>query len=179
MARSCLEQAEALLQSGVDLFLLETFSDVAEMRAALAAVRSVMDLPVVALMTFAEDGTVASGEDPLAVTQVLQEAGADVVGVKCVSGSSSMFDVVAAMCQAAVERPFIAVQPNAGLPERIGNRCMYIATPEHFAVYARRFLDIGVRLIGGCCGTTPHHIAAMKKSLLEFAPVTLQVSDAQ
>ncbi len=161
------EQAEALLQSGVDLFLLETFSDVAEIRVALAAVRSVTDLPVVALMTFAEDGTVASGESPLVVAQTLRDAGADVVGVNCALGPSSMLDVVAEMCQAAPEPLLVAAQPNAGLPKRVGNRFMYIATPDYFAEYTRRFLALGARLIGGCCGTTPQHIAAMKKALAD------------
>ncbi|QBD74533.1 bifunctional homocysteine S-methyltransferase/methylenetetrahydrofolate reductase [Ktedonosporobacter rubrisoli] len=165
-----LEQAEALLQAGVDLFLLETFSDITEMRAALSAVRNITDLPIVALMTFTDDGRVASGEDPQVVARTLQEQGADIVGVNCALGPSSMFDVVAAMCHTTSEQLFIAAQPNAGLPKRVGNRFMYIATPDYFATYARRFLDLGVRLIGGCCGTTPQHIAAMRKVLDESVP---------
>ncbi|MEO7020915.1 MAG: homocysteine S-methyltransferase family protein [Ktedonobacteraceae bacterium] len=164
------EQAEALLQAGVDLFLLETFSDIAEIRQALAAVRSVTNLPIVALMTFAEDGTVSSGEEALAVAKILREQGANVVGVNCALGPASTFDVVETMCSNAPERLFVAAQPNAGLPKRVGNRFMYIATPEYFADYTRRFLDLGVRLIGGCCGTTPHHIAAMHRAMIEFAP---------
>jgi methionine synthase I (cobalamin-dependent)/5,10-methylenetetrahydrofolate reductase len=165
-----LEQTEALLQSGVDLLLLETFSDMAEMREALRAVRSITDLPVVALMTFGDDGTIASGEEPLAVGKTLQELGADVVGVNCALGPASMFDVVAAMGRGTTEDTFVAAQPNAGLPKRVGNRFMYLATPEYFAESTRRFLDAGVRLIGGCCGTTPQHIAAMSKPLAEYAP---------
>src|SRR5579859_113323 len=165
-----LEQTEALLQTGVDLLLLETFSDLAEMREALGAVRSVTDLPVIALMTFGDDGTVASGEEPQAVVKTLKELGADVVGVNCALGPASMFEVIEAMCQDAQEETFVAAQPNAGLPKRIGNRFMYLATPEYFAEYTRRFLAAGVRLIGGCCGTTPQHIAAMSKALAEFAP---------
>ncbi|HVU69294.1 MAG TPA: bifunctional homocysteine S-methyltransferase/methylenetetrahydrofolate reductase [Ktedonobacteraceae bacterium] len=165
-----LEQAEALLQAGVDLFLLETFSDMAEISAALAAVRSVTDLPVVAQMTFADDGLVASGEDPLLVARTLKERGANVVGVNCALGPSSMFEIIKAMCAGAPEQLLVSAQPNAGLPRRVGNRFMYISTPDYFADYTRRFVQAGVRLIGGCCGTTPRHIAAMKQTLLEFAP---------
>lgn len=165
-----LEQANALLQAGVDLFLLETFSDMTEMLAALSAVRSVTDLPVVALMSFADDGMVASGEEPLSVARALKAQGADVVGVNCALGPSSMFEIVEAMCAGPEEQLLIAAQPNAGLPKRVSNRFMYLATPEYFADYTRRFLELGVKLIGGCCGTTPRHIAAMRKALVEFAP---------
>lgn len=165
-----LEQAEALLRTGVDLFLLETFSDLNEILEALAAVRSITDLPIVALMTFAEDGTVASGEEPGIVAKTLQERGADVVGVNCALGPASMFDVVAAMRHASTEQLFIAAQPNAGLPKRVGNRFMYGATPDYFAQSTHQFLARGAKLIGGCCGTTPQHIAAMRKTLIEYAP---------
>jgi homocysteine S-methyltransferase len=164
------EQAEALLQAGVDLFLLETFSDLREIQEALAAVRSLTDLPVVALMSFGEDGTVASGEEPWQVAKTLQEQGADVVGVNCALGPASMFDIVATMRQSSDRQISIAAQPNAGLPKRVGNRFMYGATPEYFATSTRRFLEAGVQLVGGCCGTTPQHIAAMSKVLVEYAP---------
>jgi homocysteine S-methyltransferase len=165
-----LEQAEALLQAGVDLFLLETFSDLTETCEALAAVRSITDLPIVALMSFAEDGTVASGEESWLVAKTLQEQGADVIGANCATGPASMFDIVATMRQSANEQVFVAVQPNAGLPKRVGSRFMYGATPEYFATSTRRFLEAGIHLVGGCCGTTPQHIAAMSKVLIEYAP---------
>lgn len=164
-----LEQAEALLQSGVDLFLLETFSDLNEIQQALAAVRTLTDLPIVALMTFAEDGTIASGEEPWQIVSMLQTQGADVVGANCALGPASMFAVIDAMRQHAQTSTMIAAQPNAGLPHRVGNRFMYGATPEYFAQAARRFLTSDVRLIGGCCGTTPQHIAAMSKVIVEYA----------
>jgi methionine synthase I (cobalamin-dependent)/5,10-methylenetetrahydrofolate reductase len=164
------EQAEALLQAGVDLFLLETFSDLREIQEALAAVRSLTDLPVVALMSFGEDGTVDSGEEPWQVAKTMQEQGADVVGVNCALGPASMFDIVATMRQSSDRQIAIAAQPNAGLPKRVGNRFMYGATPEYFAASTRRFLEAGVQLVGGCCGTTPQHIAAMSKVLVEYAP---------
>ncbi|GCE15925.1 bifunctional homocysteine S-methyltransferase/methylenetetrahydrofolate reductase [Tengunoibacter tsumagoiensis] len=165
-----LEQAEALLQTGVDLFLLETFSDLTEMQEALSVIRNLTDLPIVALMTFGEDGTVASGEDAQLVAQQLRASGADVVGANCALGPASMFDVVVTMSGSQIEPLTIAVQPNAGLPKRVGNRFMYGATPDYFAASAQRFLESGVRLIGGCCGTTAQHIAAMKKVLVEYAP---------
>jgi homocysteine S-methyltransferase len=166
------EQANTLLQAGVDLFLLETFSDMAEMREALIAVRSVTDLPVVALMTFRDDGTVASGEDPLTVGRTLRELGADVVGGNCGFGPARMVEIVKEMSHGLTEQAFVAAQPNAGLPTLVGNQYLYPATPESFAEYTRSFLDAGVRLFGGCCGTTPEHVAAMKKSLHHYACVT-------
>lgn len=165
-----LEQAEALLRTGIDLFLLETFSDLNEIQEALAAVRSITDLPIVALMTFAEDGTVASGEEPGIVAKTLQARGADVIGANCALGPASMFEVVTAMRHDATEHLFIAAQPNAGLPKRVGNRFMYGATSDYFAQSTHQFLARGARLIGGCCGTTPQHIAAMRKALVEYAP---------
>jgi homocysteine S-methyltransferase len=161
-----LEQIEALLQADVDLFLLETFSDLAEMREALTSLRSLTDLPIVALMTFRDDRTIASGEDPLTVGKILRELGADVVGANCTFGPASMLEIVKAMRHGLPEQTFIAAQPNAGLPQLVGNQYLYPATPEPFAEYTCHFLDAGVRLLGGCCGTTPQHIAAMKKALI-------------
>ena len=167
-----LEQTEALLQSGVDLLIIETMSDLAEMCEALAAVRTLTDLPVVALMSFGEDGTVMSGEDALVVAQTLRDLGANVIGVNCALGPASMFDVAQSMCSYASEDFFVAVQPNAGLPRRVGNRFIYVSTPDYFADYTRRFLNIGIKMIGGCCGTTPSHIAAMRTVLAELTPTS-------
>lgn len=164
------EQTEALLQAGVDLFIIETMSDLAEMREALIAVRSITDLPVVALMTFGEDGTIVSGEDEQVVAETLRALGANVFGVNCALGPASMFDVAKRMCTYSSNDFFVAVQPNAGLPRRVGNRFIYVSTPEYFAEYTRRFLNIGIRMIGGCCGTTPSHIAAMHEVFTELAP---------
>jgi methionine synthase I (cobalamin-dependent)/5,10-methylenetetrahydrofolate reductase len=165
-----LEQTEALLQSGVDLLIIETMSDLAEMREALLAVRKLTDLPVVALMTFGEDGTVMSGEDALVVTQTLRDLGANVIGVNCALGPASMLEVAQNMCSYASDDFFVGVQPNAGLPRRVGNRFIYVSTPDYFADYTRRFLKAGIKLIGGCCGTTPKHIAAMHNVFAELTP---------
>jgi methionine synthase / methylenetetrahydrofolate reductase(NADPH) len=164
------EQAEALLEAGVDLLLLETISDLAEMREALSAVRSICTVPIVACMTFGEDGTVMGGEAPAAVARTMRELGADVVGVNCALGPASTLEVIEGMRRGMTDAGLLAAQPNAGLPRRVGSRFIYMSTPEYFAAHTHRFLDAGVRLLGGCCGTTPRHIAAMSKALRQFAP---------
>lgn len=164
------EQAAALLESGVDLLIIETITNLEEMREALSAIRGMTDLPIVALMSFDEENTVSSGEEPLLVAQTMQELGADVVGVNCALGPAGTFSVIEGMSTGEHEHFLLAAQPNAGLPKRVGNRFIYGASPDYFADYARRFLEIGVSLLGGCCGTTPQHIAAMRKVLAEYAP---------
>jgi homocysteine S-methyltransferase len=154
------EQAEALLESGIDLFMVETISDAAEMREALTAIREVTDLPVVAQMTFNDDGMARSGEDPAAAARLMRGWGADVLGVNCALGPADTFDVIQAMA-AVGDDLWLSAQPNAGMPQRIGSRFIYMSTPDYFARYAERYLAAGIRLIGGCCGTTPQHIAAM------------------
>jgi homocysteine S-methyltransferase len=163
------EQAEALLESGVDLLILETISDLGEMREALQAIRPITDVPIAALMTFGEDNTVTSGEDPHTVARVMSELGADLVGVNCALGPAGTLSVIERM-QDEQHAFHLAAQPNAGLPRRVGNRFIYISSPDYFAEYTRHFLQAGVQLVGGCCGTTPQHIAAMSKVLREFAP---------
>lgn len=164
------EQAEALLQAGIDLFVIETITNLEEMREALEVIRGITDIPIVALMSFDEDNMVSSGEDPLTVAQTMSELGADVVGVNCALGPAGTYSVIESMSGQGSERFVLAAQPNAGLPKRVGNRFIYVATPDYFADYTRRFLEAGVRLIGGCCGTTPQHIAAMRKVVAEYAP---------
>ncbi len=163
------EQAEGLLESGVDLLIVETIADLAEMREALAAIRGLSDLPLVAQMTFGEDGATSSGEDPATIARILLDVGADVVGINCALGPAGTLDVIAAMHAGYPEAP-LAAQPNAGLPRRVNDRLMYVATPEYFADHARRFLATGALLVGGCCGTTPQHIAAMATVVREQSP---------
>jgi len=164
------EQTEALLQAGVDLFIIETISDLAEMREAIGAVRDVTTLPIVAMMTFSEEASVASGEDPRTVARVMHDLGADIVGVNCALGPSSTFDIIQTMQEDMDVTIRVAAEPNAGLPRRVGNRFIYVSTPDYFADYTRRFVDANVCLIGGCCGTTPQHIAAMRKAIDECTP---------
>ncbi|MBV9020749.1 MAG: bifunctional homocysteine S-methyltransferase/methylenetetrahydrofolate reductase, partial [Ktedonobacteraceae bacterium] len=162
------EQIAALQEGGVDLLILETFSNLAELRQAVLAAQEVGGLPIVAQMSFYEDGHTLSGQSPSRVQAVLSDLGADVIGANCSVGPAGTLDVMLEMIAAAKEQSYthlFSAQPNAGLPTRIDNRFFYVATPDYFADYALRFAKAGVRLIGGCCGTTPHHIAAMRRAL--------------
>jgi methionine synthase / methylenetetrahydrofolate reductase(NADPH) len=167
------EQIEALQEGGVDLLILETFSSLAELRQAILAAKEVGGLPIVAQMSFYEDGHTLSGQSAARVAAVISDLGVDVMGANCSVGPAATLEVLEEMI-AEVNRlnedtrslsQLFSAQPNAGLPTRIGNRFFYVATPDYFADYALRFAKAGVRLIGGCCGTTPHHIAAMRKAL--------------
>ena len=164
------EAAEGLLEGGVDLFVLETFSDLAEILAALSAVRGLTDLPVVAQMTFAEDGRTFFGHGPRDVYQALAAAGADVVGLNCSVGPQGTLDVLLAFrngpaTASAPPHPPLSAMPNAGLPQLVGGRYLYMATPEYFGEYARRFVEAGAVVVGGCCGTTPEHIRVIRDRL--------------
>jgi len=174
------EQVEALLEGGVDVIILETFSDLAELRQAVLSVKESCDLPLIAQMSFDEDGRTLAGQSPARVALTLAELGVQVIGANCSVGPSGTLDVIEQM--AAALRPWpevtLAAQPNAGLPSRVDQRFLYVSTPEYFADYAQRFATAGVRLIGGCCGTTPRHIAAMRQSLAERAATTAPSSFA-
>ena len=165
------EQIEALLEGGVDVIILETFSDLAELRQAVLAARESCDLPVIAQMSFGEDGRTLGGQSPARVALTLAELGANVIGANCSVGPSGTMDVIEEMAVAVRQLPDVALsaQPNAGLPSRVEQRFLYVSTPDYFADYAQRFADTGVRLVGGCCGTTPRHTAAMRKALAERA----------
>jgi len=157
------EQAEALVQGGVDLFILETFRDLNEMGAAIAAVRSVSSLPIVAQMTIEDDGNSLDGTPPEQFAPEIERRGADVIGVNCSIGPAHMLETVERM--AAVTHARLSAQPNAGRPRDIEGRNIYLSSPEYLASYARRFAQQGVRLVGGCCGTTPEHIRQMKAAI--------------
>ncbi|HEV8598640.1 MAG TPA: bifunctional homocysteine S-methyltransferase/methylenetetrahydrofolate reductase [Gemmatimonadales bacterium] len=152
-------QARGLLEGGVDGFILETFSDVEELRAAFSAVRSLTDLPVIAQMTIGTDGRTHYGTEPVAFGPLLEEMGADVIGVNCSVGPHGVLEAVEQLA-AVVTRP-ISAQPNAGLPRDVGDRKIYMASPEYMGNYAKRIAEAGARFVGGCCGTTPEHIKAM------------------
>ena len=157
------EQIEGLLEGGADLLVLETFTNLPELLAAVAAARAVSDLPVVAQMTFAEDGLTLSAEEPSQVVQALERAGVDVIGVNCGVGPQVALQVLETM-RPLTKLP-LSGQPNAGLPARVEGRFFYFATPEYFGTFARQAADLGIAYIGGCCGTTPAHIAAMRAAL--------------
>jgi homocysteine S-methyltransferase len=162
------EQARGLLEGGVDLFVLETFRDVNEMGAAIGAVRSVCDLPIVAQMTTEEDGNSLDGVAPETFVPELEHRGADVVGLNCSVGPAAMLETIERMSRVAHVR--LSAQPNAGRPREIEGRNIYLCSPDYMASYARRFINAGVRLVGGCCGTTPDHIRAIKIAVRALAP---------
>ena len=167
------EQIEALQEGGVDLLILETFSNLAELRQAVLAAQEVGGLPIVAQMSFYEDGHTLSGQSATRVAAVFDDLCVDVMGANCSVGPAATLDALQEMIdsirgqegQGSKVAHLFSAQPNAGLPTRVSNRFFYVATPDYFADYALQFARAGVRLIGGCCGTTPHHIAAMRKAL--------------
>lgn len=154
------EQAAALLEGPVDLFILETFRDLNEMGAAIAAVRSLCDLPIVAQMAIEDHGATLDGTPPEKFGVELVRRGAHIVGVNCSVGPAPMLETIERIA-ATTDAP-LSAQPNAGKPRHIDGRTIYLSSPEYLASYARRFIANGVRLVGGCCGTTPEHIRQMK-----------------
>ena len=163
--------AEGLLEGGCDCFILETFQDLNEILAALRAVRSVSaDLPVIAQMTFGMDGKTSYGHSPGLAARALRQAGASVIGVNCGVGPQATLEVLEEMVQAANGTP-VSAMPNAGLPQLVGGRFLYLASPEYFADFAARAIALGVRLVGGCCGTTPGHTRAMRDRLASQLPL--------
>src|SRR5213594_2375312 len=161
-------QAKGLLAGGVDGFILETFSDVDELHEGLRAVRSLSDLPVIAQMTIGDDGLSHYGTAPEIFTKQLAEWGADVIGVNCSVGPAGVLEAVEKIVK-ATDRPISAV-PNAGLPKDVGDRQIYLASPEYMASYARRMIEAGARFVGGCCGTTPEHIKKMRDYIASVVP---------
>ncbi len=164
------EQIEALLEGGVDVLVLETFSDLNEIREAIHAAREVCDLPVIAQMTFAQDLRTPYGETPREVLRVLRDLGADVVGANCSVGSQKVLQVMEEMLAHNTDGVFLSAMPNAGFPTLVGGRVFYHSGPEYMAEYARLMVEKGVTIVGGCCGTTPDHIAAMAKALRQVRP---------
>ena len=161
------EQVGGLLEGGVDLFVLETFHDMNEIAAAIRAVRSVSDLPIVAQVTTEEDGNTLDGVAPEAFVPQLEELGASVIGVNCSVGPAGMLETIERM--ARVAHVPLSAQPNAGRPREIEGRNIYLSSPEYMASYARRFINNGVRLVGGCCGTTPEHVRHIKAAVRALA----------
>jgi methionine synthase I (cobalamin-dependent)/5,10-methylenetetrahydrofolate reductase len=162
------EQLTALLDSGVDGVLLETFYDLEELLLALKLVRRVSDLP--AICQFATDGTGAT-QDGVPLREAflrLQDAGADVVGFNCRSGPNGIMRAIEKL--SVPDGLFLSAFPNAGMPDYVDGRYSFAATPEYFGESAKRFADLGVRIVGGCCGTTPEHIAAVAQALRSYEP---------
>ncbi|MBW8010190.1 MAG: bifunctional homocysteine S-methyltransferase/methylenetetrahydrofolate reductase [Chloroflexi bacterium] len=158
------EQISALIDGGVDLFILETMTDLFEVREAILAARELSDLPILASMTFTRDDRTLLGDNPEKVAQTIFEAGADLIGINCSSGPAQLLRILKLMRQAIPDGRF-SVMPNAGWPEQIAGRIMYPAGPDYFGEYALAFRNAGASLIGGCCGTTPQHIHTMRQAL--------------
>jgi len=167
------EQARFLLEGGVDLFVLETFSDLNEIHQAIKAVRSVCDLPIIAQMTLEEDGNSLYGTAPEVFTKRLDDWGADVVGINCSVGPQVMLESLERMVKVTA-RP-ISVQPNAGKPRSVDGRNLYLCSPEYMGSYARKFIVAGAKVVGGCCGTTPEHIKTIKSSVRALRPAHVGV----
>ena len=164
------EQAAALADGGVDLFVLETFRDLNEIGAAIDAVRSVSDLPIVAQMTTEDDGNTLDGTPPERFAPELERRGATLIGVNCAVGPAPMLETIERM--AAVTKLQLSAQPNAGRPRDVEGRNIYLCSPEYMASYARRFILHNVRIVGGCCGTTPEHIRQIKAAVRGIAPAS-------
>lgn len=159
------EQITALIDAGVDGILFETFADHAQLLEALAAARAVSPtIPVICQATFASDDRTMLGFPPSKVAYDLYKAGADVIGVNCSAGPSQIAQILQTMAQ-SVPQARLSAMPNAGFPEYVNGRVMYPATAEYFGDYALTFQAIGARIIGGCCGTTPEHIKAMRQAV--------------
>jgi homocysteine S-methyltransferase len=162
------EQAEALLEGGVDLFILETFSELPVIEQAIRAVRELGDIPVIAQMTIQMDGNTSFGTTPEVFTARLDELGADVIGLNCGMGPNHILSALEKM-RSITSRP-LSAQPNAGLPRDVQGRQFYMGSPEYMATFAKRFVQAGARFVGGCCGTTPTHIKLIADSVRSISP---------
>jgi methionine synthase / methylenetetrahydrofolate reductase(NADPH) len=163
------EQMSALVEGGVDLFILETFGDLHEMEQAIYACRDASaSLPVIAQMTVGEDCHTPYGASVEDVARALDKWGADIVGLNCSVGPQTILECIEKM--AAVTTRKLSAQPNAGMPREVEGRKMYMASPEYLATYARHLAQAGAKVVGGCCGTTPDHIRAMSEGIRPLQP---------
>jgi 5-methyltetrahydrofolate--homocysteine methyltransferase len=167
------EQIQALVEGGVDLLLLETFSDIKEIKAAVIAARETCSCPILASMTYHDDFKTFTGTDPATAANVLSSLGADVIGVNCSTGPAPMLEVVGRYA-VATYRP-ILVEPNAGLPRLEEQKTTYQVSPEEMAVYGEKFIQIGANIVGSCCGSTPEYTAALRKRLKGKKPLSRAV----
>ena len=166
-------QVDGLLEGGVDGFVLETFSDLNEMEQAFKAVRSRSPLPVICQVTVGDDACTSYGTSPEDVALEVAAWGADVIGLNCSVGPAVMLDAVERMAQ-VTDLP-LSAQPNAGLPRAVGDRKIYLASPEYMAQYARRMIEAGARFVGGCCGTSPEHIRSIRALVGGVRPPSTRV----
>ncbi len=163
------EQAGALEERGVDFFILETFSDVEELSTAIAAIRSFSKLPLVAQLTYSEEATTFGGTRPQDAWEILKDKNIQVAGANCTIGPQLLLPVLREL--AACSTLPLSAMPNAGFPKRVGDRIVYPrSSPEYFALFAQEAAELGTRIIGGCCGTTPEHIRAIAEAVKKWRP---------
>ncbi|MGH9948944.1 MAG: bifunctional homocysteine S-methyltransferase/methylenetetrahydrofolate reductase [Pyrinomonadaceae bacterium] len=162
------EQAEGLLEGGVDLFVLETFSELTVIEQAIRAVREITDLPIIAQMTIQDNLKTTFGTAPETFTARLDELGVDVIGLNCGMGPTHVLNALEKM--RTVTRKPLSAQPNAGLPRDVQGRQFYMGSPEYMAEFSRRFVQAGAKFVGGCCGTTPTHIKLIAEAIRSVSP---------
>ncbi len=170
-------QVSALLEGGVDLFILETFSDLSEIRQAIRAVQELCDLPIVAQMTIMPDGNTQFGTVPEVLAERLDQWGADVIGLNCGVGPAIILNALEKM--RTVSRKKLSVQPNAGLPRDVQGRQFYMCSPEYMSKFAKRYIQTGAKFIGGCCGTTASHIKLISDAVRAASPRAQRVVFSQ
>jgi methionine synthase / methylenetetrahydrofolate reductase (NADH) len=164
------EQAEALEERGVDFFILETFSDLGELVEAVGAIRSFSQLPIVAQLTYSEEGSTFSGARPRDAWAALHQLGIQAIGANCSVGPQDHLRILQELAQVAGSFPLSSL-PNVGFPQRSGDRVIYPkSSPEYFELFARDAAALGARILGGCCGTTPEHIRAMVQAVEGLQP---------
>jgi homocysteine S-methyltransferase len=168
------EQAAALAEE-IDLYIIETIPSIQEMEVAIEAIRSVSDLPVIAELTFSDEGQTLMGESPEQVVEELSAYDVSAIGCNCSIGPQPMLEIIERMRQLTDKS--LSAMPNAGAPRLVEGRFIYLTSPEYMAEYAKRFIQSGVSVIGGCCGTTPHHVKAMSAAIRALRPVHYRVSD--
>lgn len=161
-------QAEALLEGGIDLFILDTFSDLSEIQQAINAVKEISDLPIIAQIAIQMDGSTVFGATPEIFTKRLDDWGADIIGLNCSVGPALFLNALEKMREATAKK--LSAQPNAGLPRDVQGRQMYMCSPEYMAEFSRRFIQVGASFIGGCCGTTPAHIKLLADAIRSISP---------
>lgn len=166
--RNYFRQAKALAEAGADYILIETFIDIQEMRAALLAAREAASLPVICQFSYSGDGRTVTGTDPRTAAVTLDAMGADIIGVNCSLGPEQLVPIVKIIAE-NTDKP-VSVQPNAGMPQLIKGKTVFPMTPADFAAWAPKLVQAGAAYIGGCCGTTPEHIAAVKSALRDVRP---------
>lgn len=168
--RAFSRQVSGLLEGGVDLFVLETFLDVTAVLAAIEAIRDQSNLPIIAMMTMNNDGGTSFGETPRSIARILDSQPVDVIGLNCSTGPADLLENIQQM-RDHTDKP-LAAYPNAIEPRVLEGRVLYMSTPEYFAVYTKRMIRNGVRVIGGCCGTNADHIRAMAAAIRALSPGT-------